>query len=429
MNAVLSRRTMKNRLIKPALVLLAVVIAFAAGYFIADTSAPHMASAMVPANTPAALGNGTDPETRHGSRDNHGDSDAAENVVLTPERARVQTFEILSEPNRIARMRKVCELLDRVTADNWREVIKAFAVQTTSEGRTFTAAWSLALERAGEVGGADAVTEALGWNVPSGVERAGIYLAGWAGAHPTEARAWFDAQPPELRERLLGNLVEGVARTKPNEALDMMLTQSESVVRQNMPGIISAALQNGGFSNAEALLANVINRKDVPDYTKSATFFYTAQRKIVSAHAAGDPAKTLDWFAPYLGTEYIGQYITRDLISNAAEAGASKVMQWLDTNANRMSPAQAGAAFPALAASWQAQAPEQFATWMNANPDHPQHDAMAQTAATNLLRSGKIEQAQQWKATIKSPEVQATLDEVIREAESRRRNPQQNPTK
>lgn len=379
---------------------------FAIGYIAGDSPTAPLNAGL--GATPNAGGSRTDDPTLGSSETTKSGQPAA--VILTGEQVRVRTFEILAEPNDIVRMRLLCELLDHITPDNWRDCIRGFVLQTAAEGRTHDTEWYLMLGRVGEVAGAEAIKEA------GGLDRARSFLTGWASADPKAARAWFETQPPEMQEQLLGTLLQGIARTDPKTALEMAFTQPVSVMRENVSKIIPAALQHGGFREVEGLLASVMNRADLADPDKSAVFFYLTQGKIRSANAAGNPAKTLDWFEPYLGVSYIGSTITQDLISNAAKAGAPAVMDWLGTHADRMSPQQADAAFPAIATSWQAQAPDQFAAWMSANHDHPQYDAMAQTTVNSYLRNGQTEMARQWAASIQNPEVRARLDQAIQKA-------------
>lgn len=366
---------------------------------------------------PAAVRTGSGSETDQAASGS-GERATPATVILTGEQARVRTFEILSEPNRIVRLRQVCELLDHMTPENWRDVREGFRVQTTSEGRTHDTEWHLMLERVGEVAGADAITEVLGPTHLGDMDQARGLLTGFADADAKAAHAWLETQPPEAQDQLRRSLIEGMARTDSKAALALSVALPHRV--ENLEGIVAGAMQHGGFREAEGLLASLTSRADVPDSVKYAVFHQLAQAQIHSADTAGDPARTLAWFEPYLGAAYIGQQSTGTLISTAAKAGAPAVMNWLDTHADRMTPPQTGAAFTAIAASWQAQAPEQFMAWMNANPDHPQYDAMAQTTASSFLRNGQIENAQQWAVTIRDPQMRATLDQAIAEANTRR---------
>lgn len=54
-------------------------------------------------------------------------------LVLNGEQARARAFDVLSEPNRVTRFRRLTELLEEVTTDNWREVLDAFVRQTGYE--------------------------------------------------------------------------------------------------------------------------------------------------------------------------------------------------------------------------------------------------------------------------------------------------------
>ncbi|HET6410021.1 MAG TPA: hypothetical protein VFG14_19175, partial [Chthoniobacteraceae bacterium] len=156
---------------------LLVVVAFASGFFIGDDLSNAGAHPSQRLKTESGTG-APDPSTAE-SRSATDSSTGARIAKLSPEQARTVTFELLGEPNRIKRLSRLCELLDRVTPENWREVMDAFVRQTAFEGREHDAEWKLMLHRVGEVGGVDGVVAALNENGAGREHRARHLFEGW----------------------------------------------------------------------------------------------------------------------------------------------------------------------------------------------------------------------------------------------------------
>ena len=80
------------------------------------------------------------------------------------------------------------------------------------------------------------------------------------------------------------------------------------------------------------------------------------------------------------------------------------------------------AIFPTIAQALQAQAPEEFAAWVNAHPDHPQRDLMLEGATRYLIQSGKTEEARGLADSVVNPQVRARLEASVRQFEAAHRN-------
>ncbi|MDQ3621460.1 MAG: hypothetical protein M3463_03100 [Verrucomicrobiota bacterium] len=348
---------------------------FALGYFASDSTAKDpIPTQPIPVAPAASL----KAETVQASSDESGLRRPDSPGALSAEQARVRTFELLAVPDRVERLRQLCDLLARVTPENWKDVIKAFVIQTGTEGRTHREEWRLMLERVGQVAGAEALRDALERKSPD-VPRAFYFIIGWAAADPTRAVEWFQAQPPDRQQLLFSQLVTGVARSDPKQALSLLFDKPPPQWERSVPGIIDGAIQLGGFRAAEDLYTSIARRPDVPVAGRGKVFYELAQRKVAMDTARGDPAATLAWVDHRLGET--GPGATREIIRGAGKANPARTLAWLDERADRMVPEQSRTAYTALAEVWHQNAPEQLAGWISANPDHPQREAIAQTAA------------------------------------------------
>ncbi|MBC8096644.1 MAG: hypothetical protein H7Y43_12615 [Akkermansiaceae bacterium] len=385
------------------------LIAFILGYFVGDTPGNHAvleSAPTKPAASPADTASRIETNAAQG-----GGSDAQ--VALSGERTRVRTFELLGEPNRIIRMRQLCELLAQLTPENWRGAIDGFAVQTKTEGRWQVDEWNLMIERVGEVAGAEALAEALQTGNASDLFRARKLLTGFAAGDAKAAMAWYREQPPERQQLLLNDLLAGLGRSDAKQAMALILDQPRETWEPNATSIISGAIQTGGFRAADDLFAAIRHSPNAPDPLKSKVLYDLIKWQMTTGV---EPAKLMDWLDPYLAMA--GPNAVKETVTLAAKADPVKALAWLDQRASRMVPPQSSSAYAIVAGIMQAQAPQQFATWMNANADHPHRDVMAQTAAAARLRSGQTNEAMQWKETIRDPQTREALDRAIRDATS-----------
>jgi len=335
-------------------------------------------------------------------------------VALTPEQARARTFELLSLPDRFERMRQLCDLLRGVTTDNWRDIIDVFVRQTASTGRRHPDEWRLTLARVGEIAGAAAVEEMLASAKQWEQGRAPALLAGWAAGDPKAAQAWLASQDPE-RQKLLGpGLVNGLARSEPDAALAVM--QSFAGMRDTLvPQIMDETIQRGGFRAGEELLMRTFSRTDVPADVKGALFYHIGMREIEMARFRGEPEAVLDWADSYVARDLVmGPATLKEIVAFSAQADAPATLAWIEARSDKWAPEHhSSGIWPAIATAMLAQAPEQFAKWMEAHRDHPQRDQIARAVAQQLAKRGDYEQARQWSVGIQDPTIRASVEKDL----------------
>lgn len=403
---------MKTSLLSHALWALIAVGAFLAGWT-ANDPAP---SALPPAEGTVT----TRPESETGgSVTGAGPGEAlSEKVALTAEQARVQTFELLSVPDRLERLTRLCEMLRQMTKENWRDISTAFNRQTEFTGRTHSAEWRLMLDRVGEVAGADALEETLadGTNRP----RLTAIAEGWAAGDPQAAMQWLEAQSPERQRELAGAFVSGLARTDPATALTYIGTRMPEARDELMPEIVNGLIQQSGFQRAEEILATLRARDDIPSPVLGSYYVSLAQRQIQRARLRGDPQSVLAWADRTTGPGLPGPGALKDLVNFAAETDAPGTFDWVIDRSIQWNPSQIDRVFPVIAAAYQKQAPEKFAVWISANPDHPQRDILAATVAQSIASAGDYDTALQWAQTLAPGDLRTRLEEKIAERREKR---------
>lgn len=335
-------------------------------------------------------------------------------AVLSGEQAKVEIFETLAVPNRIERLRRLCELAGSVTAENWREMLEAFDRQTLSSGRFNREELRIVLERVGEVAGSAAIEEAFGSSKPQDRSRVSLLLTGWASVDPKSAQGWLEAQPPETRTSLAGPLINGMARIDPQLAVTFLATDAPEMRDMLVPQMTDEIIQRGGLRESDDLLAAIRARDDIPYEIKGSVFGGAAMRRIELARMRGEPAEVLDWSDRYIGgTALMGPKATTAMVRSAAQADAPGTFEWIEAREGRWTQEQEASIFPAIAEAMQKQAPEQFAAWMEAHPDHPQRDGMMAAIAMQFARGGDRQQARRWSETIQDADARATVEKAL----------------
>jgi hypothetical protein len=385
------------------------IIIFIAGYFVGDSSSARSAKSERLANSPSSGPSAA----KNDAERNAGSAESAEaSSAPSSDQTRAQMFELLSEPNHVTRIHRLSEMLAHITPENWRGALEAFHIQTKAEGRLQPDEWKLMIERVAEVAGAEALADALRSESSALVPRARLLLTGFAAANPTAALEWFQAQPPERQQQFFNNLISGLGRSDPKRAMTLILDQPREIWQPNVTSIVDGAIQSGGFRAAEDLLVSIKSRSDVSLDFKGKVLMDLLERHITNYT---EPMEVLEWFDPHVSLA--GPITIRKSLSAAAKVDPMKTLGWLEERADRIAPKQVPVAYAAIAEVLQAQNPAQFVAWMNANPNHPQHDSMAQVAINTFLQSGNFDEARRWMATIGDPRMRGQLDEAIRAAE------------
>jgi len=348
-------------------------------------------------------------------------SDSHKAEILKSEEARVRTFQLLAEPNRVKRMRALCEMLESISPENWRSVVDAFMRQSIKEFRTHSIEWNLMIERVGEVAGAIAVEEAIGSDKKNDRDRGRALLIGWAAGDPKASTEWFKAQSPEIQSQYLDPFLNGLSRADPQSALTMVMTQSQDVQEKIIPNIVDNAIQKGGFREAEQLLEPLIDKADIDDATRGKLFSRLAQRRIAVGQVTDDPMEALDWFAGYLRypKSPAGPAATSTLFIAAAAKDPAATMNWLDQHGDTIGKYHGDIAYPIAARMLYSTAPEQFEAWMAKNPDHPNRDRVAEEIAKSMIQLGQLEKAAQLAGTIRDPKIAENVNAAMQKRANR----------
>jgi hypothetical protein len=337
--------------------------------------------------------------------------------ALSADDARALTFDLLREPNRLERLSQLCDVLRRVTPENWRGMLDAFTRQTAFEGREHGDEWKLLLQRIGAVAGADAVIDALNTNGANRGDRARNTLEGWIMADRDVAVAWVETRSPEERAVLDGAVIHSLAGIAPMQALELALAQKDAGVREwAISEVSKVAVQHGGFRQGEELLGAVMNRPDI-DEAYEAEDLHGAGAE---ANHHGASPRAADGCVAMARRVSLRRRITRGrdgrgtARATAAQSDPSAALQWLDARADRFTPAQAVAAYTAALQAVYQSAPEQFTSWLSANQKHPAHDGLVEAYTNELIAVGRTAEVGAWMKSVQDAQtrqrIQATFE-------------------
>jgi hypothetical protein len=397
--------------------------AFSAGYFIAgnsdsrgntgrDSAARELSSGLTadathPSETLAVV--------EDGSR---------QRPASTPEQVRARVFAVLNETNRVSRLAHLCDLLQDVNAENWREVVDAFRRQSAFEGRELGDEWNMMMQKVGAVAREEAVLDALQSVGPSRDHRARNSLEGWIMADPAAALAWVKSQPPDALEVLDGAVIYSLARISPTEALDYALRVNNQITRDwGIGEIVNGAVQEGGFRRGEELIAATLSRADVAVNIKQRLFQDLVRKRLLMDRLQNRPEDSLQWLDPYLSgdTSPASPSVMKQVVTSAAAVDPEKTLQWLDARAERLTPAQTVPGYTAALQVLYQRSPQEFSRWLDANPTHPARDPAVERYVTDLVASGKTAEAARWVTIVQDPQIKQRIEAAVAQANARAR--------
>lgn len=405
---------MTPRLSSIALWATSLVIAFTAGYFVGspDTTVEKRTGDV----RTAGSNNGND---RQNSTDSNSSSASRTSDPFHNSEVRAQTFEMLREPDRMERARKLSNLLVAVTRENWRDVFEGFRRQAAVEGRIGDEEWDLMLRQIGRVAGGDALRFLESEKIEEPHKILAVY-SGWAESDPRAAKAWTGNNIHQVDSTLRSEaFYRGAASGNPEAALEIAFETPQTKRVYEM--IIEGAIQRGGLKGADALVAAALAGK-LPAQEKfgQAGWLFRAlvENHIKAARSANDPARVLGWLDAHLGQQYMDGEAVYHATHYAAEANPPSTIDWISERVDRMTEQHAWWCLRDAADAWRKKDSDQFAEWVKANPDHPLLERIVSGAwSASVVYHGQETAARGCAAKIDNPTINALVESWIKEAD------------
>jgi hypothetical protein len=339
-----------------------------------------------------------------------------------PAQARTAPGELLAATNAALGHGKVPEryfafvpVLQKLTRDNWREVLQAFEQERKRTGLWHPEVFEIFARRAGEVAGKDAVLDFLkmGW-----AGDANEAMIGWAAKNPVEALQWLgrdaDAQ---TRHTVMAAAIRGLALTEPDLAVRTLEEQPAGERTKYVNELVTSMLRSVGIDGVQRLVEGMITRATdagrlKEDYLKYIFADYADKRLIQSA-ATGTVPETMQWLNQHVGQPYMNQPVIASITRRMASDDPQQAFHWLEGVNTALLGAgeQSTAGYRVLLDTWKARDGAQAVeSWLQTQTSHPHYDHIAWQYAALEPDTNK---ALKWANTIKSPAIKQEVLQAI----------------
>jgi hypothetical protein len=247
--------------------------------------------------------------------------------------------EILAETSAALQHGKVPErhfafmtVLQKLSRDNWREVLQAFQDERKRTGLGHPEMYDVFERRAGEVAGKDAVDYFLkiGWG-----GAANEAMIGWAAKNPVEALQWLGREADsETRRRVMGAAIRGLAHTEPDLAIKTLEEQPVKERNRYADDLVTTTLRSVGINGAQRLVEGMIARAEAngsltEDYLKHVFGDYSSLRVFQSA-ANGTISEAFNWLNHHVGQPYVDQRTVAWVTQRLAVENPEETFRWLE---------------------------------------------------------------------------------------------------
>ncbi len=334
------------------------------------------------------------------------------------EAMRRELLSALREPNLTERVLLIAAAIQKLSPENWRGMLAAFAEEKQLHGRPHGDVRLLLAQRAGEVVGVDALRHFLSGDDPEATRAA---LTGWAVKNPAAALAWLGNEASaETRRQFIGAAIRGLALTEP----DLAILEFENIPierRMNYTNrFVDSLVRAAGVDGTEALVRDMIKSAAAAntlgnDYIGN-IFWDLAQVKIDQARTTGDIVRLADWVQQHVGQPYVNPAIVGAVVDGYARKDPLKAFQWLESyNRQNMSAGQPNTVgYDFLMNAWtQKEGVEAVGRWLGEQTTHPHYDRITQRYSA-ILATKDPDAALRWAGTIRDAGLKAAAVNQIK---------------
>lgn len=344
--------------------------------------------------------------------------------VAASERPPTARGELFAETSAALRHGKVPEryfafvaVLQKLTRDNWREVVQAFEEERKRTGLWHPEVFDIFARRAGEVAGEDAVSYflKLGWGGD-----ANEAMIGWASKSPVEALQWLGRDADvETRRRVMGAAIRGLAFVEPDLAVKTLEDQPVKDRAEHADGIITSMLRSAGLDAVQRMVEGMIVRATAAgslkdDYLRQIFADYSFKR-IAQLDESSNVAEAVSWLNPHIGQPYVDRRVIAETAARFARQDPQEALRWLEAVNTTLLRAgeESTVGYRVVLDTWKAkQGAPAVETWLQTQTAHPHYDHIAWQYAA-LVVEQDANQALQWANTIKSAKIKHEVLQVI----------------
>lgn len=381
---------------------------------IAQERLARLTSENAPAGKPRASGGGA---TANAHRATTASATDSTRLPTAPGELLAETSAALGHGKVPERYFAFVAVMQKLTRDNWREVLQAFQDERKRTGLGHPEVFEIFARRAGEIAGKDAMSHFLknGWGAD-----ASEAMIGWASKNPAEALQWLghDADP-ETRRGVMGAAIRGLALTEPDLAVKLLEDQPLKERNKYAYELVTSMLRSVGIDGAQRLVEGMIVRGAESgmlkeDYLKHVFSHYSFLR-IAQSNASGTLPETVNWLNSHVGQPYVEHRVIAEVATGLARQNPQDTFRWLEgVNTTLL---QAGgtstAGYRVLLDAWKAKEGAQVVeSWLQAQASHPHYDHIAWQYAA-LVVEQEPTKALKWANTIKDSTIKQEVLQVI----------------
>ncbi len=190
----------------------------------------------------------------------------------------------MTDPVEIRRLLTECLL--HMTAENWQDVVATFGKISRSSGRDPADEWKLALFRAGQVAGGEAMDSYLVEDLKKQGTKVWSTLYGWGSKDPRAALAWLakaEADGHKTHNEHYTAIISGTALNDPQDALKL-LGELPADRRKDCAGnLVWNVVQNGGTAALDPVLqyASALDTSDPNNAELAGDLFHEVTQKLL----------------------------------------------------------------------------------------------------------------------------------------------------
>jgi hypothetical protein len=296
-------------------------------------------------------------------------------------------------------------VLQKLSRDNWREVLDAFQDERKRTGLGHPEMYDLFERRAGEVAGKDAVSYFLkiGWG-----GAANEAMVGWASKNPAEALQWLGREADtETRRSVMGAAIRGLALTEPDLAVKTLEEQPMKERNRYADELITTTLRSLGIDGAQRLVEGMIARAAAAgslkeDYLQHVVYDYSSLR-IYQAMANGTASDAVNWLNQHVGQPYVDHRVIAEVTRRFATESPQETFRWLEgVNTTLLRVGEGSTAgYRVLLETWaKKEGVPVVENWLRSKTSHPHFDHLAYQYVA-LVAGQDPPKATRWADSIK----------------------------
>lgn len=283
--------------------------------------------------------------------------------------------------------------LARMTADNWRETLRAYPLPPADALEVKTIEWTMALSRAGFLAGRTAVEALVAEDQAEsiGYRRSAEAFAGWVAQNPEQAWNWLSDSPDEdLRSALLPRFTWKVSEAATEQAIDEFAKLPAANQATLAVATTLDLIQSAGYEAADDLLDRPFGDDEAPeavDQTKQLIFDVLVDQRRSAVVNGGSLDEMCDWLGTHADQGYVrSEHFAEAASELAALKGRAAAADWLASLPDNTTSSATVDVLANHVEQWASGDSVGVAAWLENQRQHPAYARMA-AAVESVPRS------------------------------------------